>query len=205
VNESAKNDMSELPLVRQSRKGNSDSHNDAAATRPVAREPQTDQTPAAVAKSATPTTPPPRDPHPFITPCDLRVHWLSDPDAYGPAVYFPPRGTTVTPGTDDMKRHLFYRLTPEVWAWVWQRAVKLEDMVFGDGREDLRRAYDQLTERIGPLVAWVVRRQADDDRDRGHGHGHSHGDADSVGWTGGAWRKIARPRLPAVPWCPRWV
>jgi hypothetical protein len=97
--------------------------------------------------------------------------------------------TAAGPGGRRPVPSLYYRLTPEVWAWVWQRAVALEDLVTVKGREDYRVAYEQLCERIGPLMTWV------DEQER----------AGVPGWAGGAWRGIVRPKLPGAPWVPGWV
>jgi hypothetical protein len=129
-----------------------------------------------------PDAPAEREYQPYVVPSDLRVLWLPEGCGYGVSLWW-------SAAQAGAPRALFYRLTPAVWAWIWQRAVKLEDMVTAEGREEYRNQYRQLCERIAPLMAWVDRQER----------------AGVEGWAGGVWRGIVRPKLPVAEWCPGWV
>jgi hypothetical protein len=91
--------------------------------------------------------------------------------------------------SDASKSGLYYRLTPEVWAWIWKRAVALEDLAVNQEKEEWLDAYDEMIERIGPIMKWVdrqVRRRAQ-------------------GWAGGVWQEIKNPKLPVAPFVPNWA
>jgi hypothetical protein len=99
-------------------------------------------------------------------------HWLLPAD-YPAAIWI-----TQRPKSGSPQRRLYYRFTPEVWAWIWQQLGKANAKYWGalDRGEpcvDLEEKLQTAATRLKPLYAWA------------NTHGYETG--------------ICKPRLSAAP------